>query len=63
MDAREDAKTHQLDTPNQAHASRNQDWPQDLLPVRISTRTRDMADKIRDINKSIKAFVSTQQLS
>ena len=60
-DNREDSKTHLQDSTKQAHASEYQQGSQDLSPVSRSTRTRYMADKMRESNNSSDVLTSMQQ--
>ena len=60
-DARADSKTYQQDPYNQTHMLGYQDRPQDLLPVRISEKIREMSETSRESNKSSEVFASTQK--
>ena len=62
QDVRADALTHQQYPPNQAYESRDQDRPQYSSPVRRSPRISNMAEEMRERNKSSNMFTSMQKL-
>ena len=58
---RADADTHQPNKPYQAHALRDQYRPQDLSHISRSPRIREMAEKMRESDKSNEVFTSMQK--
>ena len=59
--ARGDDETHQKDLPNKVQTSGDQDRPHDSPPMIRSPRIREMAEKMRERDKSIKVFTSMKQ--